>query len=114
MRGSSIQQAIFGLIAAAALVPGAASAEGSNNLDAKAGKTLARQWCAECHVVEAGQGDTLSTAAPTFFDVAANAATTEMSLRAFFVTPHDQMPDIQLTNEQTDDIIAYILSLRAP
>jgi len=96
------------VVALVALAAGANAAE----MNAAAGKQLAKEWCAACHVVEQGQMETTSTAAPTFFDIAANPATTEMSLRAFFATPHEQMPDFQLTNEQTDNIIAYILSLR--
>jgi hypothetical protein len=40
------------------------------------------------------------------------SSTTGMSLRAFLLTPHARMPDIQLSREQTDDVVAYILSLR--
>ena len=77
-----------------------------------AGKQLAKEWCAACHVVEEGQGETMSTAAPSFFDIAADPATTEMGLRAFFASPHEQMPNIQLSNGEADNVIAYILSLR--
>jgi len=77
-----------------------------------AGKQLAKEWCSSCHIVEEGQGETMSTAAPSFFDIAADPATTEMGLHAFFASPHEQMPDIQLSNGETDDIVAYILSLR--
>jgi hypothetical protein len=37
---------------------------------------------------------------------------TEIALRAFLQTPHANMPNIMLTQEQTDDIVTYILSLR--
>jgi mono/diheme cytochrome c family protein len=39
-------------------------------------------------------------------------STTVMSLRVFLRTPHSGMPDIAMSREQTDDIIAYILGLR--
>ena len=99
---------------ASALLMSLASAAAAAEMNTAAGHQLAKDWCAACHVVEKGQADTMSTAAPTFFDIAANPATTEMSLRAFFATPHEQMPNFQLTNEQTDNVIAYILSLRTP
>lgn len=102
------------LIAAAILLTSLAPAAGAADMTAAAGKQLAKEWCAACHVVEKGQINGNSTAAPTFFEVADNPGTTEMSLRAFFATPHEQMPNFQLTNEQTDNIIAYILSLRTP
>lgn len=44
--------------------------------------------------------------------VAAMPSTTVMSLRVFLQTPHLRMPNFALTAEQTDDAIAYILSLR--
>ena len=104
----------FRLVAAASVLMSLTSAASAAEMSPAAGKQLAKEWCAACHVVEKGQIDSTSTSAPTFFEVADNPATTEMSLRAFFATPHEQMPNFQLTNEQTDNIIAYILSLRTP
>ncbi|MFM9843295.1 MAG: c-type cytochrome [Dongiaceae bacterium] len=109
---------MFNLLAAGAVTALAAGTPAATakaaEFNTTAGKQLAKEWCAACHVVEEGQGETMSTAAPSFLDVAADPAVTEMSLRAFFASPHEQMPDIQLSNAQTDDIIAYILSLRTP
>jgi len=34
------------------------------------------------------------------------------ALRAFFQTPHPKMPNLILTPEQSDDVIAFLLSLR--
>jgi hypothetical protein len=34
-------------------------------------------------------------------------------LRAFLQTPHGQMPDFTLGRDQIDDVVAYLLSLRA-
>ena len=39
-------------------------------------------------------------------------STTGMSLRAFLLTPHARMPDIQMSGKQIDGVVAYILSLR--
>ena len=33
-------------------------------------------------------------------------------LRAFLKTPHPKMPNLILTGEQSDDVIAFLLSLR--
>jgi mono/diheme cytochrome c family protein len=44
--------------------------------------------------------------------VADDPAATEAALRAFLRTPHAAMPDLRLTSDQTDDVIAYILSLK--
>ena len=97
-------------LAAGIAAAGAQAAE----FNTVAGKQLAKQWCSSCHIVEEGQGETMSTAAPSFFDIAADPATTEMGLHAFFASPHEQMPNFQLSNGEADNVIAYILSLRAP
>jgi len=78
-----------------------------------AGRKLALQWCAECHLVEKGQAQAPVDGVPTFFSIADQPSTTEMGLRAFLTTPHGKMPDIMLSREQIDDIVAYILSLKS-
>lgn len=100
-----------GMLAAAALAAPAAAQQVGDPL---AGGALARQWCANCHVVARGQAATPATgdAAPTFQAIAAMPSTTALSLRAFLQQPHRRMPDWNLTRTETDDVIAYILSLR--
>jgi mono/diheme cytochrome c family protein len=109
-------RSIFNLLAAGALTAVAAGTPAAGiraaEFNTTAGKQLAKEWCAACHVVEEGQGETMSTAAPSFFDIAADPAVTETGLRAFFASPHDQMPDLQISNSEADNLIAYILSLR--
>lgn len=82
--------------------------------DQAAGANLARTWCANCHVVGRGPGPSPATGdvAPTFASIAAMPSTTALSLRAFLQTPHQRMPDFSLSRNETDDLIAYILSLR--
>ncbi|MEM7687009.1 MAG: cytochrome C [Pseudomonadota bacterium] len=80
--------------------------------DPVAGLEFARQICAECHYVERQWADLYVHEAPSFIDVAENSDHNEMSLRVFFVTPHLTMPNLRLTDEQTDNVISWILSLR--
>ncbi len=76
------------------------------------GQQLARQVCSICHSVEKG-GDAVSPkGAPAFQDVADNPAINPISLRVFLQTPHETMPNLILTEAETDDVIAYILSMR--
>ena len=79
--------------------------------DPIAGEHLAGKWCVECHGIRA---DRLSPnlAAPTFPELAAEPSITEYSLRALLRSPHETMPHITFTPEQTDDIIDYIVSLK--
>ena len=80
--------------------------------DPARGREIALEWCSECHEVMAGVREPWGTDAPPFQAVADDPAVTEMALRAFLQTPHTAMPDIRPTPQQTDDLIAYILSLK--
>ena len=98
------------MIALMALAP-AAWAQGDSTVVA-AGRDLGLKWCSECHLVARGQSKPPSDAAPSWYAIAKNPATTEAGLHAFFATPHKQMPNIMLSREETDEIVAYILSLK--
>ncbi len=81
--------------------------------DPLAGGKLAREVCAACHIVGDDQLVDPDVGAPTFFEVIDDPSVTELSLRAFLRTSHPTMPNLILTPQETDDIIAYILSLRS-
>ena len=77
-----------------------------------AGEQLARLQCAECHLMPGGQRAT-AAGIPTFQAIGNNPRVTALSLNAFLQTPHDRMPNIMLTRREIDDLVAYILSLKA-
>ncbi len=76
------------------------------------GRAFALEVCAECHIVAPDQEKAGTDAVPTFEAIAADPAVTQVSLRAFFQTPHAEMPDFIFSPIETDNIISYILSLR--
>lgn len=80
--------------------------------DIKAGHQIATTWCSSCHVVGVEQQRGTSTGAPTFIEIAQMKSMTRMALQVFLQTPHDRMPDLQLSRAETKDLIAYIVSLR--
>jgi mono/diheme cytochrome c family protein len=80
--------------------------------DGAQGHALARAVCAECHSIERRQADGDFLPGPAFKAIADRASTTEVSLRVFFRTPHRDMPNLRLTESETNDIIEYILSLK--
>ena len=80
--------------------------------DVAAGRQLANMWCAECHIVGTGQPKAGNDAVPSFAAIAGTRGMTEMALKAYLATPHPVMPNIALTRQQMDEIVAYILSLR--
>jgi mono/diheme cytochrome c family protein len=101
---------VGGLICTVLATSGAAAAQDLPG-DPAAGANLAREVCAECHVVAEDQLIDPG-AGPSFFEVVEHPGTTELSLRAFLQTPHATMPNLMLTPQETDDIIAYLLELK--
>ncbi len=80
--------------------------------DAKRGEAHARAVCAECHATAPDDRKVGYADATAFQVLADRKATTELSLRAFLRSPHENMPELILTEGEIDDIAAYILSLR--
>lgn len=77
-----------------------------------AGRGIAETWCAQCHRISGRERD-VSRVPPDFGAVADMPSQTRLSLRVFLQTPHGNMPRFQFTPAETDNIIAYLLSLRA-
>jgi mono/diheme cytochrome c family protein len=79
--------------------------------DATNGERLARQWCANCHVVGTGSPQSIQQGPPSFRSVAQSGMSADQ-LRTFLTKPHAPMPDLSLTRSEIDDLIAYIDRLR--
>lgn len=80
--------------------------------DPAAGREIADGWCIACHDTAPGLPEPMIDGPPPFQVIADHPATTEMALRAFLQSPHASMPNVRPTAEQTDHLIAYILSLK--
>jgi mono/diheme cytochrome c family protein len=109
--------ALLALLAAAlagGLQAAAPPRAGAPQADVQRGFQLALRVCEECHVVADGRNrrNPPAAGAPSFFDLAKQQRVTAFYLRAFFRTPHRNMPDLILKPGERDDVIAYILSLR--
>ena len=84
------------------------------------GRSVAQRVCTACHVVSPDQefAPILRKPAPRFDAIANKPATSAESLRAFLTTTHrtianpDGMPNPQLTDQQVEEVIRFILSLR--
>src|SRR5450631_4384554 len=76
------------------------------------GLAFAQRVCAECHAVRDGERASPNAQAPSFTTVANTSGMNAMALEVWFQTPHPTMPNLMFTNEESDDVIAYILSLR--
>lgn len=100
----------FALVLTASAFASAAAAEESGN--ARQGFVFAQAVCAECHAVRDGERASPNAQAPSFTSVANTRGMTAMMLRVWFQSPHPTMPNIKISNQESDDVIAYILSLR--
>jgi mono/diheme cytochrome c family protein len=97
---------VFGAaLAAMCLLSAPAGADAAN------GERLARQWCANCHVIDGSGPSARLPQGPPSFRVAAGHLNPG-ELRAFLSHPHGAMPDLALSRAEIDDLIAYIEGLR--
>lgn len=78
--------------------------------DVTRGEQLARQWCANCHVIGNGQTGGVPQGPPSFPMITRSGMTADQ-LRAFLSHPHGAMPDLALTRAEIDDLIGYIETL---
>jgi mono/diheme cytochrome c family protein len=76
------------------------------------GLALSQQVCSECHAIRRGQARSPNTRSPTFSELATAPGMTDGALTVALTTPHAGMPMFELTADQREDVIAYILSLR--
>ena len=98
---------------AALLVIAAAPAPAQEMGDVRAGRNLAEQVCAVCHMVwPDGPVMTAPNGAPAFLAVANRPETTPLWLSAFLITPHPTMPNLMLSSDEAANVIAYVMSLR--
>jgi cytochrome c len=100
---------ILGLLASVFLL-GAALGHPAR-ADAARGGQLARQWCANCHVVDSKAAGPVPQGPPSFRTVARSGMTADQ-LRAFLSHPHGAMPDLSLSRAEIDDLTSYIETLR--
>jgi mono/diheme cytochrome c family protein len=103
----NIERAAFALLAALASFGCAVPANAGG--DAAHGAVMAKRWCANCHVVSADQ-KSAKVDVPTFADIARRRPD-DRALSNFLVDPHPPMPNLSLTRQEIDDVVAYIRSL---
>lgn len=96
------------LFSAMAAVPAGAQDVG----DASRGLDFALRTCAECHGVRVGETTSPRGESPPFGSIAKTKGMTVLALKVWFQTPHPSMPNLVLSPDDRDDVIAYILSLR--
>jgi mono/diheme cytochrome c family protein len=79
--------------------------------DPDAGAAYASQVCAECHAV-ADEGPSPDLLAPTFKEIANRPGMTGTALVVWMQTEHPTMPNLVLEQDDLDNVVAYILTLK--
>ena len=92
---------LLSLIFVGALANAAAAANAAN------GETLAKRWCASCHVVASDQ-QRGTTQAPPFSAIAKMPRLDAAKLALYLLLPHPKMPDMNLSRAEAADLAAYI------
>jgi len=114
-----ILPAILGLLLACMTGGGHAQKPAAEG-DTSAGRAFALEFCTACHVVAADQPypPIYKGPSPSFVAIANRTTVTADGLRRFIRTTHPtivkplDMPSVEVTDYQLDQIIGYILSLR--
>jgi mono/diheme cytochrome c family protein len=78
--------------------------------DAVFGQEIATTWCSACHHMD--DAVTAADGARPFAAMARDPKVTPDSLRGFLVKPHGQMPELNLTLQEIENLVAYIESLK--
>ncbi len=107
---TSLLPAVLG---AAILGLGVANVSAAELGNIEAGKAFAQDTCASCHAIDKGADASPDSQAPTFEAVANTPGLNRRALIVFFRTPHKNMPNLIIQGAEADNVIAYILSLKA-
>ena len=100
------------LLLAFALAAFASSAAAQPFGDAVRGGNIARTDCSGCHAIGRGPDASPDPIAPRFSAVAATPGMTDRALRVWLQSSHPTMPNYVLSQEDIDDVSAYILRLK--
>lgn len=96
-------------IAAALAVPVEALAQPAKRHSL--GRQVAIELCSSCHRVTEGQPRSRQNVA-SFFAIANLPSTTALSLKVFLRSNHKGMPNLIISESDSDELIDYILSLK--
>jgi mono/diheme cytochrome c family protein len=80
--------------------------------DAALGRAFAQQTCASCHAINAGDLASPDARARSFDAIANTPGLTRMALNAWLHTSHTNMPNLIVDPDSTDDLHAYLMTLK--
>lgn len=77
-----------------------------------AGHAYARAECARCHAIREDEMWSPNPKAPPFNQIANASGMTGAALLVILQTPHREMPDLIIPQQEKADLVDYILSLK--
>jgi mono/diheme cytochrome c family protein len=101
-------------IGAAALivtVPGFDVVQAQQVGSPRVGLDIARNICSSCHAIRPAELKSPNSGAPSFEQIAAVPGINAIALKVALRTSHETMPNLILSEAETNDVITYILSL---
>jgi len=115
------RKSVLVTLALLAIIASPAQAQAPNADQSAAGRNFARRVCGACHVVEQQRDElpVLAPPGPSFAVLAQRPHLTEAWLREFLgsnhrnMGPHEAMPNPRLADYQIDEIVAFMMSLKA-
>lgn len=110
VRATGIVTAVTAAATALALL--ASPAAGAELGDARRGRDYAEAVCAQCHAVTPAETASPRPEATPFSVLSRLPGLNERALAVFLQTPHAEMPNLVVTGQDRDDLIAYIIGLR--
>lgn len=91
----------------------AARAEDAPPSSPEAGLKLAQTLCQNCHLLPGtAPGNTVTVGIPSLLGIANKPGQTGPAIERVLIQPHAPMPDMKLSNQEIQDLIAYFDSLR--
>lgn len=91
-----------------------ATAQPVRDGDAEQGRQTAERLCTSCHVTESSSSQTVPAGVPTMRTIANKPDQTAARIAGMLIDPHPPMPNVRVTREEINDIVAYLQSLRKP
>jgi len=89
-----------------ALVAAPCGAHAQTAGDAAKGHEYVQQICSECHTIEKGRRPSPNGQAPNFETIAKTPGMTAIALTAMLRTPHRNMPNIIIADEDLRNILS--------
>lgn len=112
MRVPSWARVLVMAFAVTALRAGDAAAQSIVEPSPARGHALAVRLCKACHVVEGSDAEAVPAGLPTLRAIANRVGQSSQRVRTALIQPFHPMPDMQLTNDEILELLAYLESLR--